>query len=124
MCLCRTTSVSTNCSRRKLISKLDSLREQLLLLLLLLLLKYSHVFTSSFVEVTATTLKMAVFWVVVPCRLDKFTRVSEVCTASIIMAMCFTLMMEAVWTSKNAGKLLSVCTMPHPRRQPSSYSPP
>jgi hypothetical protein len=32
-------------------------------------------------------MKMAVFWVVAPCTLVKFTDVSEACTASIIRAM-------------------------------------
>jgi hypothetical protein len=32
-------------------------------------------------------MKMAVFWVVAPCSLKKFTNVSEVLAASIIRAM-------------------------------------
>jgi hypothetical protein len=31
------------------------------------------------------SMKMAVFWVVVPCRLVKFTSVSEVCIAFITL---------------------------------------
>jgi hypothetical protein len=32
-------------------------------------------------------MKMAVFWVVAPCILVKFTDISEVCTASVIRAV-------------------------------------
>jgi hypothetical protein len=37
-----------------------------------------------FEVLTAVSIKMAVFWVVVPCKLVKFTNVSEVRAASII----------------------------------------
>jgi hypothetical protein len=43
-------------------------------------------------------MKMAVFWVVVPCSLVKFTNVSEVLVASIIRAM--RAMVEAAKTSE------------------------
>jgi hypothetical protein len=57
---------------------------------------------------TAVSMKMAVFWVVVPSDAQKFTDVSEVLSASIIRATII------------AGKLLSDCTAQQPRRQPSS----
>jgi competence protein ComGF len=41
---------------------------------------------------TAVSLKMAVFWVVAPCSLVKFTDVSEVLTVFIIRAMSIALM--------------------------------
>jgi hypothetical protein len=44
----------------------------------------------------ATSVKMAVFWDVAPCVWERLTDVSEVLTASIIIA----LMMETVSTSE------------------------
>jgi hypothetical protein len=67
---------------------------------------------------TAVTVKMAVLWVVAPCRLDVFTDGSEVCTASIIRAMR---QGDGGSTDlRNVGKLTPVYTALQPRRQPSS----
>jgi hypothetical protein len=50
---------------------------------------------------------MAVFWVVVPCSLVKFTRVSEILPASIKRPMIFVaLMMEARWRRDRVGTSL------------------
>jgi hypothetical protein len=48
-----------------------------------------------FQVLTAVSMKMTVFWDVVPCSLAKFTDISEVLTAFII-----SLMTEAVSTSQ------------------------
>jgi hypothetical protein len=49
-------------------------------------------------------LKMAVFWVVAPCSLVKFTNVSEVLAASILRAMIIiALIMEAARTSETVN---------------------
>jgi hypothetical protein len=48
---------------------------------------YIHIKIVGFEVLTAVSKKMAVFWVVAPCSLAKFTNVSEVLAASIIRAM-------------------------------------
>jgi hypothetical protein len=63
----------------------------------------------------AASVKMTVFWVAEPCSLVKFTNVSEVHAASIIMAMSAT---------HHVGKLLPDYTAQQPRRQQSSKSNP
>jgi hypothetical protein len=66
-------------------------------------------------------MKMAVFWVVAPCSLVKFTEVSEVLAASIFRAISDD---GGSKDLSNDGKLLPDYTALQPRRQPSSYSPP
>jgi hypothetical protein len=78
---------------------------------------------------------MPVFWVVAPCRLVRFTNISETLTASIKRALialpcCFHHQGDEcpdVGGSKglwNVGKLIPVYTALQPRRQSSSYSQP
>jgi hypothetical protein len=54
-----------------------------------------------FQALAGASMKMAAFWVVVPCSLVKFTDVSEVLAASIIRAI--SLIMEAANTSETSA---------------------